>query len=185
MCDRYRRYPYSNANSPRGNYNYMNDGQYNPRITREVDNMRCRNTRCTDHGPNPFVVNIEAITEENNNYRTTIWTGDHLQLTLMSINPGEDIGLEMHPHVDQFIRIEEGKGMVQMGPQMNRLDFRRKVSAGYAIIIPAGTWHNLTNTGNMPIKLYSIYAPPNHPFGTVHVTKADAEADEADHNYHP
>ncbi|HHX93855.1 MAG TPA: cupin domain-containing protein [Tenericutes bacterium] len=124
-----------------------------------------------DYGPNPFVVNIEDVTEQNNNYRVALWTGNHLQLTLMSINVGEDIGLEMHPNVDQFIRIEEGAGLLQMGPTKDNLNFQQRVYSDYAFIIPAGTWHNLINIGNEPIKLYSIYAPANHPYGTIQPTK--------------
>lgn len=131
-----------------------------------------------DHGGEPFVVNINQVAKQNNNYRTTIWTGNHLQVTLMSINIGEDIGLEIHPNVDQFLRIEEGQGLVQMGKSKDNLNFVKNVGEDYAIIVPAGTWHNVTNTGNTPLKLYSIYAPPNHPFGTVHRTKAEAEAAE-------
>ena len=131
-----------------------------------------------DYGPEPFAVNIEEITKLNDNYRTALWTGRHLQLTLMSIKVGGDIGLEMHPDLDQFIRIEEGQGVVKMGERKDRLNFQRKVYDDFAFIIPAGTWHNLINTGNIPIKLYSIYAPPQHPKGTVHKTKADAEAAE-------
>jgi len=134
-----------------------------------------------DYGPEPFVVNIEEATTQNNNFRLALWTGCHLQLTLMSINVGEDIGLERHDNLDQFIRIEEGEGLVLMGDSECNLDFRRHVSDDYAIVIPAGKWHNLINTGNKPIKLYSIYAPPEHPHGTIHRTKADAEADE---HYH-
>lgn len=103
-----------------------------------------------------------------------------MQLTLMSINVGQDIGLEMHPDVDQFIRIEQGQGLVKMGDRKDRLDFQASVRDDYAFIIPAGKWHNLINTGNVPLKLYSIYAPPEHPFGTVHKTKADAE----EHHHH-
>jgi len=128
-----------------------------------------------DYGPEPFVVNIEQAARQNNYFRLALWTGRHLQLTLMSIGVGEDIGLELHPDVDQFIRIEEGQGLVKMGDKKDRLDFHRKVAAGYAIFIPAGKWHNLINTGNTPLKLYSIYAPPEHPHGTVHETKEDAE----------
>lgn len=124
-----------------------------------------------DYGPEPFVVNIEEATRQNNNYRTALWTGCHLQLTLMSINVGEDIGLEMHPNLDQFIRLEEGQGLVQMGEQKDCLDFQRYVCDGFAFIIPAGTWHNLINMGNTPIKLYSIYAPPQHPHGIVQEVK--------------
>jgi mannose-6-phosphate isomerase-like protein (cupin superfamily) len=132
----------------------------------------------TDYGPKSFVVNINEATKQNNTYRTALWTGTHLQVTLMSLNVGEDIGLEMHPNVDQFLRIEQGQGIVQMGKSKDNLTFERNVYDDSAIMIPAGTWHNLTNTGNIPLKLYSIYAPPNHPFGTVHVTKADALAGE-------
>lgn len=131
-----------------------------------------------DYGSKPFVVNINEASKQNNTYRTALWTGKHLQVTLMSINVGEDIGLEIHPHVDQFLRIEQGRGIVQMGKTKNHLNFQKYVSDDFAIMIPAGTWHNVTNTGNIPLKLYSIYAPPNHPFGTVHVTKAAAMAAE-------
>lgn len=138
--------------------------------------------RLTDYGPGPFVVDIEEVTKQNNTFRTALWTGSHLQVTLMSINVGEDIGLEIHPTLDQFLRIEEGEGVVQMGDSKDRLDFKKKVSDDYAIMIPAGKWHNLTNTGNQPLKLYSIYAPPQHPYGTVHETKAIAMAAEEDHH---
>lgn len=132
----------------------------------------------TDFGGQPFVVDIARASLHNDTFRTALWTGSNLQLTLMSIRPGEDIGLEMHPHVDQFLRIEEGQGLVQMGNDQNNLHFMQPVFEDSAIFIPAGTWHNLTNTGNMPIRLYSIYAPPNHAFGTVHQTKKIAEAEE-------
>ncbi|AYD40503.1 cupin domain-containing protein [Clostridium fermenticellae] len=131
-----------------------------------------------DHGSEPFVVNIDDATERNNNFRTAIWTGKHLQVTLMSINPGDDIGLEVHPNVDQFLRIEEGQGTVKMGKSKHNLDFERRVYDGYAIMVPSGTWHNVINTGNKSLKLYSIYAPPEHPYGTIHITKQDAEAAE-------
>ena len=134
--------------------------------------------RSADFGPDPFVIDIEQETKENRYFRSALWTGEHLQLTLMSINPGEDIGLEIHPDLDQFLRIEQGQGIVVMGKDRNNMNFKRKVYEDYAITIPAGTWHNLYNTGRVPIKLYSIYAPPQHPFGTLHKTKADAEAAE-------
>lgn len=135
-----------------------------------------------DKGGSPYVVNIQEATKQNPNYRTAVWTGTHLQVTLMNIAVGGDIGLEIHPEVDQFIRIEEGCGLVQMGDQKDELDFERKVYPGYAIMIPAGKWHNLTNIGNTPMKLYSIYAPPEHPFGTIHQTKADALKAEKSYN---
>lgn len=136
-----------------------------------------------DYGPKPFVVNINEATKQNNTFRTALWTGEHLQVTLMSINPGEDIGLEIHPHLDQFLRIEEGQGIVKMGNRKDKLDFQRRVSDDFAIMIPAGTWHNIINTGDIPLKLYSIYAPPQHPHGTVHKTKAEAEAAEKEHGH--
>ena len=99
----------------------------------------------------------------------------------MSLHLGEDIGLKMHPDVDQFLRIDQGQGIVQMGDQQDQLNFEEEVFDDFAIVIPAGKWHNLTNTGDVPLKLYSIYAPPQHPFGTVHETKAEAMA--AEHNH--
>lgn len=131
-----------------------------------------------DYGGKPYVVNIEQATLQNQNYRTALWTGEHLQVTLMSIEPGGDIGLELHTDVDQFIRIEQGHGLVQMGESKDRLDYKRMVSDNDAIMIPAGLWHNVINTGDVPLKLYSIYGPPEHPFGVVQRTKADAMAAE-------
>jgi mannose-6-phosphate isomerase-like protein (cupin superfamily) len=136
------------------------------------------NRQRTDFGPDPFVVNIEEATTRNNSFRRALWTGRHFQITLMSIGPGEDIGLEIHPHLDQFLRIEQGQGIVRMGKQRNQLNFQRRVADNFAIVVPAGTWHNVINTGREPLKLYSIYAPPQHPFGTIHRTKADAMAAE-------
>ncbi|MFC7321664.1 cupin domain-containing protein [Halobacillus campisalis] len=131
-----------------------------------------------DYGGEPFVVNIDEATKQNDTFRTALWTGDHLQVTLMSIDVGDDIGLERHATLDQFLRIEEGQGLVQMGDRRDQLDFEAEASDDFAIMVPAGKWHNLTNTGDQPLKLYSIYAPPEHPYGTVHETKADAIAAE-------
>ena len=128
-----------------------------------------------DYGPNPFSINFQAATLQNENFRTALWTGTYFQLTLMSLNPGEDIGLERHPDVDQYLRIEQGQGLVMMGPNKENMPFKKMVSVNDIIIIPAGTWHNLINTGNVPLKLNSIYAPVQHPFGTVHKTKEDAK----------
>ena len=131
-----------------------------------------------DYGPKPFAVNINEAARQNNTYRTAIWTGKHLQVTLMNIGVGDDIGLEIHPNLDQFLRIEQGKGIVRMGISKDQLSFERKVYDDSAIMVPAGTWHNVINTGKVPLKLYAIYAPPEHPHGTVHATKADAMAAE-------
>jgi mannose-6-phosphate isomerase-like protein (cupin superfamily) len=132
-----------------------------------------------DHGPAPYVVDIEALTTANDTYRTAGWTGAHLQLTLMSIPVGESIGLEVHEDTDQFLRLEAGKARVQMGPAKTDLAFDEEVEADWAIFVPAQSWHNVTNIGDEPLKIYSIYAPSHHPHGTVQQTKADAEAAEA------
>jgi len=127
----------------------------------------------TDHGPQPYVIDIEKATLSNDTYRTTLWTGKNLQLTVMAIAPGDDIGLEVHEDHDQFLRVEEGRGKVQMGPAEDDLSFEQIAEDDDAIFIPAGSWHNVTNVGDEPLKLYSIYAPPEHEHGTVHPTKAD------------
>ncbi|MFN3600142.1 MAG: cupin domain-containing protein [Dietzia sp.] len=132
----------------------------------------------TDHGPHPYVVNIEDATLANTNYRTTLWTGKHLQMTVMAIAPGDDIGLEVHEDHDQFLRVEQGRGRVQMGPAEDRLEFDEEVGDDWVILVPAGSWHNVTNIGDEPLKVYSIYAPPEHEHGTVHATKAESDADE-------
>lgn len=119
------------------------------------------------------------MSKQNPYYRTALWTGDSLQVTLMSIPINGEIGIEMHFAGDQFIKIEDGCALVVMGEDETRLNRRYCVNRGYAVIVPAGTWHNVINTGNTPLKLYSIYAPPEHPFGTVHKTKADAEMAES------
>lgn len=141
------------------------------------------NRHLQDYGAEPFVTNIEEATRRNNAYRIALWTGDHLQVTLMSINVDDDIGVEIHPDTDQFLRIEQGQGQVQMGDQENNLDYYENVYEDYAIVIPAGKWHNVINTGQIPLKLYSIYAPAHHPHGTVHETKAIAMAAEEDHDH--
>lgn len=128
-----------------------------------------------DQGPSPFVVNIEDATLANDNYRTALWTGSSLQMTVMSIQPGDDIGLEIHHDHDQFLRVEAGRGRVQMGPAQENLDFDREVSDDWVILVPAGSWHNVTNIGDTALKVYSLYAPPEHAHGTVHPTKADAD----------
>lgn len=135
----------------------------------------------TDHGPAPYIVDIESATLENTNFRTTLWTGKNMQMTVMSIEVGSDIGLEVHGHGDQFLRVEAGRARVQMGPAEDDLPFDEEVGDDWAILVPAGTWHNVTNIGEVPLQVYAIYAPPEHPHGTVHATQAEAEADEHHH----
>lgn len=134
----------------------------------------------TDSGPNPYVVNIEDATVKNDNYRTALWTGEYMQMTVMSILPGDDIGLEVHEDHDQFLRVEAGSGTAYMGPAEDDMK-EWAVAHDDAILVPAGSWHNVVNTGDVPLKVYSIYSPPEHAHGTVHATKADAEAAEHSH----
>ena len=115
-----------------------------------------------------FVDDIEDMTEENSDFRRVLYTGKQLQLVLMSLKPGEDIGEEVHPDRDQFFRVEEGKGEVSIDGH------KTEIKSDFAIVVPAGARHNLKNTGDIPLKLYTLYGPPEHADGTVHVTKADA-----------
>lgn len=128
-----------------------------------------------------WVDDIEKATLENDTFRTVLFTGAHLQMTVMCIQPGEEIGVEKHDDLDQFIRVEQGSGQVQMGPAKDDLSEVRDIEDDWAAIIPGGTWHNVVNTGSEPLRLYSIYTPPEHPEGTVHATKAEADAAEHDH----
>ncbi len=121
----------------------------------------------------PYFGHIEADTLANDNFRKVVFTGEHSQLVLMSLKPGEEIGLEVHPHVDQFFRFEQGEGKVIVDAE----EFA--VVDGYSVVVPAGSQHNVINTGAGDLKLYTVYSPANHPDGTVHKTKAEAEAAEA------
>ena len=117
-----------------------------------------------------FIDDIQKRTEDNRAFRRVLYTGKHMQLVLMSLQPGEDIGEEIHDDVDQFFRVEKGKGEVFIDGRTT------KVESDTAIIVPAGARHNIRNTGEKPLQLYTLYAPPEHEDGTVRVTKADAEA---------
>lgn len=128
-----------------------------------------------DYGPNPYVVNIEDATLDNENFRTALWTGEKMQLTLMSIPVGGDVGLEVHNDTDQFLRLEQGRGRVQMGPSKDEFTFDEVVSDDWIILVPKGMWHNVTNIGDEPMKIYSLYAPPHHAHGTIHETQADQD----------
>jgi mannose-6-phosphate isomerase-like protein (cupin superfamily) len=125
-----------------------------------------------------WVGDIEKRTLENETFRTALFTGEHVQLTVMRLAAGEDIGRERHPERDQFIRIEEGQARVEFGASEEAVDEAHDVSDDWAVVVPAGIWHNVINTGPGELKLYSLYAPPEHPDRTVHRTKADAEAAE-------
>ncbi len=134
----------------------------------------------TDIGPQPQAFDIERATRDNANYRSVAWSGRYLQVTLMSIPVGGDIGLEAHPETDQFLRLDAGRGRVQMGPAKDRLSFDQTVSNGWCVLVPAGTWHNITNIGTTPMQVYAIYAPAHHAPGKVQATAAAAAADRDD-----
>ncbi|MGA7617228.1 MAG: cupin domain-containing protein [Thermoanaerobaculia bacterium] len=119
-----------------------------------------------------FVDDIEHLTESNDDFRRVLYTGKNLQLVLMSLKPGEEIGEEVHHDRDQFFRFEAGEGEVLIDGN------RSAVHADMAVIVPAGARHNVTNTGGGPLKVYTIYGPPEHKNGTVHRTKADADSHE-------
>lgn len=122
-----------------------------------------------------YVGPIEKLTLENDYFRRVLFTGRHAQLVLMCLGPGEDIGNEVHPSVDQFFRIEQGEAKFVFNQKQER-----SVRDGDAVVVPAGTYHNVVNTSKTaPLKLYTLYSPPNHPEGTVHKTRAEAEAAEA------
>lgn len=131
-----------------------------------------------------WVGNIKRSTANNSAFRTVLFTGTHLQLTVMSLEPGEDVGLERHEHLDQFIRVESGRARVTLGAARDEVEQSHDLQDDRAVIVPAGTWHNVVNTGDGQLKLYSLYSPPEHPDGTVHATKADADAAEAEQLHH-
>ena len=138
--------------------------------------MNCR--QCvfqTDKGPDPYVANIEQMAVRNPNFRTAIWTGCHMQMTIMSIPPCGEIGQEIHQDTDQLIRVEQGKAEVMIGKCEEKKDFHKFMCKGDAVFIPAGSWHNIINVGRIPLMLSSVYALPHHPRGTVHRTKEEAE----------
>jgi mannose-6-phosphate isomerase-like protein (cupin superfamily) len=119
---------------------------------------------------NGYVKDIERIATENTDFRHVLYTAEHCQLVVMSLKPGEEIGMETHT-LDQFFRVEEGSGEALLDGA------RSPVRAGYAVLVPAGAKHNIINTGKVPLKLYTLYAPPNHRDGVIHATRADAEKD--------
>lgn len=118
-----------------------------------------------------FVEDIESAAVENDDFRRVLYTARNCQLVLMALGPGEEIGAEVH-QLDQFFRVEEGSGEAVLD------GVATAIRAGFAIIVPAGAHHNIINTGNLPLKLYTLYAPPNHRDGVVHHTRHDAERDD-------
>ncbi|RJR28160.1 cupin domain-containing protein [Candidatus Microgenomates bacterium] len=125
-----------------------------------------------------FIDDIEKLTKENNNFRKVLFTGKYSQLVVMSLKPGEDIGLETHDNVDQFFRVDEGKGEVIVDGQ------KSEIGDGFAVVVPAGSEHNIVNTGEVELKLYTIYSPANHSENTVHTSREEAMKAEEEHRSH-
>jgi mannose-6-phosphate isomerase-like protein (cupin superfamily) len=128
-----------------------------------------------------WVGDIEQKTLANDTFRTVLHTGAHAQLTVMRLRAGEEIGWESHPHLDQFLRVEQGRARLDLGRGGDEVDERHELADDWAIIVPAGVWHNIVNTSDSDVRLYSLYTPPEHPDGTVHATKAEADAAEHEH----
>lgn len=139
------------------------------------------NAGLVDYGKEPMVTNINNSAKRNNCYRTALWTGEYLQLTLMSIPVDGEIGLEVHTDTDQYIRVESGCGIVLLGNSRNNLPTKRSLCENNVVFVPAGTWHNVVNAGVQPLKISTVYAPPHHRHGTVQSTKEIADAEE--HSY--
>ena len=137
-----------------------------------VERMTSSRARANEEGRfmKGFVQDIEKLAVANNEFRAVLYTAEHCQLVLMALKPKEEIGTEVHK-LDQFFRVEEGTGEAVLD------GVRTRIRAGFAVVVPAGAKHNIVNTGNVPLKLYTLYAPPNHRDGVVHHTRADAEAD--------
>lgn len=133
----------------------------------------------TENDKQVYVLNIEEETKNNTNFRTTLWTGEHTQLTVMSIPTGGEIGLEVHHDVDQFLRVEAGAAKLMTGASKEEVSETGELQPDTAVLIPAGTWHNVVNIADSDLKVYSLYSPAEHAPGTVHKTKAEADAAEA------
>lgn len=128
-----------------------------------------------DRGNSPSVVRLDEISRTNENYRNVLWTGEGVQLSVMSLPAGDEVGLERYADVDRFIKITDGHGEISMGTDKDKLYLKEPLAAGYAVIVPRGVWHNLKNTGRVPLKIYSLSAPKMYPYGTVQSHKSDAK----------
>ena len=128
-----------------------------------------------------WVGDVEQATVENTDFRRVLFTGRQQQLTVMRLAPGEEIGLESHDHLDQFLRVEQGTARLTLGRSKDQVNEEHQLEEDWAVVVPGGVWHNVINVGSDELKLYSLYAPPEHPADAVHHTKADADAAEVDH----
>lgn len=134
--------------------------------------------RCSgmeDRESSPMIMDVCKVAKENSNFRKSVWTGKCMQMTIMSIPPRGEIGLEVHEKTDQMIRVEQGRGIAMMGNCQCRPNMELEISEGDVVFVPAGTWHNIRNIGREPLKLSSTYAPPAHPKGTVQKSREDAD----------
>lgn len=131
-----------------------------------------------NHTPMGGVVALEKATLYNRYFRREMWTGEHLQITVMSIPIGGEVGKEVHEDLDQVLVVERGSASVFMSREEGDLPFVGEAAEGYAILVPAGTYHNILNDGRVPLQMFSIYAPPKHPIGTLHRTKEEADQAE-------
>lgn len=152
-------------------YKNLSPSGFTVKNTKDTIIISPNDLRESDMGGEPYVVDIDDLTINNTKFRTTKWTGDKLQMTVMDIPNGQDIGLEVHNDGDQFIRVESGEGEVHMGKSKEKLDYLKKIKDDTAIFIPAGYWHNIKNTSTDSLKLYVIYAPVEHKRGRVDVNK--------------
>lgn len=152
----------------------------------QTDSMEASSTQIAmeDMGKNPWVLDIEDATLSNSNYRHVQWTGEYMQMVLMSLKPGETIDLEMHEEIDQFIRIEQGEARVLIGESSDNPSFDKLVSDDWAVFIPAGYWHEVRNTGSTDLKIYTIYSPAEHPAGTLNGTYEEAVEYHLEHHDH-
>ncbi|MBG9980949.1 cupin domain-containing protein [Facklamia sp. DSM 111018] len=131
----------------------------------------------SDRGKKPVVENIVDWTKANENFRTTVWTGEKLQMTLMTIEPDDEMGLEVHKGIDQLYVIVSGNGTCQVGPAKDNFEVETEISEFSAVFVPANMWHNIINKGSEPLKMYTLYSDTDHLPGTVHKTREEAEND--------
>lgn len=135
---------------------------------------RYSGSSATDYGSGPYAVNVGRETLENHNFRVALWTGSALQMTLMCIPVREETGVEQYECTDRYIRIEQGQAIVRVGSTKHCLEWKQCLCGGDSVFIPAGMWHNVINTGTDALRLSSVYAPPQHPKGTLQRTRAEA-----------
>ena len=131
-----------------------------------------------DFGGKPCLIDVRNEVLSNQNFRKVIWTGEYLQATVMCIPAGGEIGLEMHDDLDQLVKVESGCANVYVGECKHHVKCLGKINSNYAVLIPAGTWHNIINACSCPLKVYTVYAPPNHAVGTIHKTKLDSDLED-------